>query len=122
MKKILLLLAFMMYLNTNAQDFTPTNWVTDLGNIYSDKQEKELNDLISDYEKKTSIEIGIITLDSLGEQSIEEYANNQFNRLGIGKKGADNGLLIVFAMKDRKSRIENLNLELVITQQVRLIV
>ena len=91
---------------TQAQNFTPTNWVSDLGNFYTPEQEKMLNKTISEYEKKTSIEIGVITVESLGDNSIEEFALDQFKRLGIGKKGADNGILIVFSMKDRKSRIE----------------
>ncbi len=106
MKKILLLLAMFLSFTTQAQDFTPTNWVSDLGNFYTTEQEESLNSTISDYEKKTSIEIGVITIDSLGDNSIEQFALDQFNRLGIGKKGADNGILIVFSMKDRKSRIE----------------
>lgn len=89
-----------------AQDFTPTNWVTDLGNFYTPEQEAGLNKTISEYEKKTSIEIGVVTIESLGENSIEEFASDQFKRIGVGKKGADNGILIVFSMKDRKSRIE----------------
>jgi uncharacterized membrane protein YgcG len=106
MKKILLLLAMFLSFATQAQDFTPTNWVSDLGNFYTPEQEANLNSTISAYEKKTSIEIGVITIDSLGDNSIEQFALDQFNRLGIGKKGADNGILIVFSMKDRKSRIE----------------
>jgi len=106
MKKILLLLTMFLSFATQAQDFTPTNWVSDLGNFYTPEQEASLNCTISAYEKKTSIEIGVITIDSLGDNSIEQFALDQFNRLGIGKKGADNGILIVFSMKDRKSRIE----------------
>ena len=106
MKKILLLLAMFLSFATQAQDFTPTNWVSDLGNFYTPEQEASLNGTISAYEKKTSIEIGVITIDSLGDNSIEQFALDQFKRLGIGKKGADNGILIVFSMKDRKSRIE----------------
>jgi uncharacterized membrane protein YgcG len=106
MKKILLLLAMFLSFGTQAQNFTPTNWVSDLGNFYTPEQEANLNSTISAYEKKTSIEIGVITINSLGDNSIEEFALDQFKRLGIGKKGADNGILIVFSMKDRKSRIE----------------
>lgn len=106
MRKILLLLTLFLSFSTQAQDFTPTNWVTDLGNLYTPEQEEKLNNTISEYEKKTSIEIAVITIESLDGQSIEEYSLEQFNRLGIGKKGADNGLLIVFSLKDRKSRIE----------------
>jgi len=110
MKKILLLLTAFVSLTLSAQkdtkNFTPTNWVTDLGNFYTPEQEAKLNSLISDYEKKTSIEIGVITTESLDGQSIEEFASEQFNRLGIGKKGADNGILVCFSLKDRKSRVE----------------
>ena len=112
MKKILLSLLAIVSFTVSAQDtksFTPQNWVTDNGNFYTPEQEVELNKIISDYEKKTSIEIGVITINSLGDTSIEEYADQQFNRIGIGKKGADNGLLIVFSMKDRSSRIETGN-------------
>ena len=112
MKKILLSLLAIVSFTVSAQDtksFTPQNWVTDNGNFYTPEQEVELNKIISDYEKKTSIEIGVITINSLGDTSIEEYADKQFNRIGIGKKGADNGLLIVFSMQDRKSRIETGN-------------
>jgi uncharacterized membrane protein YgcG len=112
MKKILLSLLAIVSFTVSAQDtksFTPQNWVTDNGNFYTPEQEVELNKIISDYEKKTSIEIGVITIKSLGDTSIEEYASEQFNRIGIGKKGADNGLLIVFSMEDRASRIETGN-------------
>ena len=112
MKKLILLLLVMVSLSLSAQDtksFTPKNWVTDNGNFYTPEQEVQLNKIISDYEKKTSIEIGVITVESLDGTYIEEYTSTQFKRLGIGKKGADNGILIVFSMKDRKSRIETGN-------------
>ena len=92
-----------------AQTITPKNWVTDLGDLYTPEQEANLNSIISAYEKKTSIEIGVLTVESLNGQSIEEFTNEQFNKIGVGKKGADNGILIVFAKTDRKSRIETGN-------------
>ncbi len=86
--------------------FTPVNWMTDMGNFIPDHKEPIINNWISEYEKKTSIEIGIITVKTLEGTTIEDYAYEQFNRLGIGKNGADNGVLIVVSMDDRKSRIE----------------
>jgi uncharacterized protein len=104
MKKILMSILTIVSLSLSAQDTNPKNWVTDNGNFYTTEEEVQLNKIISDYEKKTSIEIGLITIDSLGDKSIEEYTDEQFNQIGIGKKGADNGILIVFSKKDRKSR------------------
>lgn len=107
MKRILLFILMLTSITTFSQsDFVAKNWVSDFGNLYTPDEEKALNLAISKYEKATSIEIGVVTVDSLGNQTIEEYAYKQFNRLGIGKKGANNGLLLVFSLKDRKSRIE----------------
>lgn len=110
MKKILLSLLFTFVSFTmfsqNSKTFTPSNYVMDLGDLYTPEQELQLNQIISDYEKKTSIEIGILTVDSLNGETIEDFAYEQFNRLGIGKAGANNGLLLVFSLKDRKSRVE----------------
>jgi len=92
--------------NVDINTFQPENWLTDMGSFIPDSLEPNINNMISDYEKKTTIEIGIVTVKSLGDNVIEEYANKQFNRIGVGKKGANNGILIVFSMDDRKSRIE----------------
>lgn len=91
--------------------FKPTNWTTDMGSFYADSLEPNINNWISDYEQKTSIEIGIITVKSLKDkdgypEEIEDYAGEEFERLGVGKKGANNGILIVLSMDDRKSRIQ----------------
>jgi uncharacterized membrane protein YgcG len=106
MKKTLLILVSLVSFITYSQEFTPKNWITDLGNFYTPEEEVYLNKKISDYEKLTSIEIAVVTIESLGDNYIEKFASDEFKRLGVGKKGADNGILIVFSMKDRKSRIE----------------
>lgn len=85
--------------------FTPENWMTDMGSFIPDSLEPKINNFISDYEQKTSIEIGVITVNNLDGNDIFDYSQEQFERLGVGKKGADNGILIVFSMEDRKSRI-----------------
>lgn len=53
MKKILLLLTAFVSLTLSAQkdtkNFTPTNWVTDLGNFYTPEQEAKLNIFLLNY-------------------------------------------------------------------------
>jgi len=92
--------------NVDIHKFTPSNWTTDMGNFYPDSIEPNINNWIADYEKKTSIEIAVITVKSLGDMPIEYYGDEIYERIGIGKKGADNGILIIFSMDDRKSRIQ----------------
>jgi len=93
------------YSKVDINNFTPDNWLTDMADIIPDQNEPKINNWISDYEKKTSVEIGIITVKNLNDLPIEDYAQEQFGRLGIGKKYANDGILLVFSMEDRKWRI-----------------
>jgi uncharacterized protein len=86
MKKTLLILVSLVSFITYSQEFTPKNWVTDLGNFYTPEEEVYLNKTISDYEKLTSIEIAVVTIESLGDNYIEQFASDEFKRLGIGKR------------------------------------
>lgn len=72
------------------------NWVLDQENILTDNEEQILNDIIKSYEKETSNEIVIVTTDNIGEhKKMVFYAVELGNKLGVGKKEKNNGLIIV---------------------------
>jgi uncharacterized protein len=50
--------------------------------------------------------MGVVVVESLDGLSIEEFAEQLFNRWGIGKKNRDNGLLFLWSTGDRKVRVE----------------
>lgn len=81
-------------------------YIYDEDNIIDDDVEKELNKMLVELEEKTEVEFAIISIESLLGRSIEDYANNLFNALGIGKKGQDNGVLLLFSRSDGKVRLE----------------
>ena len=81
-------------------------YIYDDDNVIEDDVEKELNAMLVDLEEKTSVEFVIVSTKSLLNRSIEKYANNLFNTLGIGKKGKDNGVLLLFSRSDTKVRLE----------------
>ena len=81
-------------------------YIYDEDNIIDDNVEKELNQMLVELEKKTEIEFVVVSVKSLLDQSIEDYSNNLFNTLGIGKKGEDNGILLLFSRSDEKVRLE----------------
>lgn len=93
------------YSNVGIHNYAPENWLTDMGYFIPDENEHIINEWISDYEKKTSVEIDVVTVKSLNDEDIFDYAHSEFNRIGVGKKYANNGILLVFSMDDRKSRI-----------------
>jgi uncharacterized protein len=54
----------------------------------------------------TGAELAVVTVRGLGGVSPEEFAERLFRRFGIGEKGKDNGLLLLFALDDRAVRFE----------------
>ncbi len=87
-------------------DLKPTGFVNDFANVISDAVKIKLENIISRFEKKSGIEIAVVTLPTLKDYSVEEAAVEIFEKWGIGKKGEDNGILILLALKERKIRIE----------------
>lgn len=81
-------------------------YIYDEDNIIDDDIEKELNKMLVELEENTETEFVVISVESLLDRSIEDYTNNLFNTLGIGKKGKDNGVLLLFSRSDEKVRLE----------------
>ncbi len=81
-------------------------YVNDFANVISGDAEAQLTSLIQAVEKSTTAEIAIVTVPTIAPLPIETYAVELFERWGIGKKGEDNGVLIVLSMKERAGRIE----------------
>lgn len=81
-------------------------YIYDDGNIIDDDVEAQVNDMLVELEEKTEVEFAVITVEDLQGLEIEEYANNLFNTLGIGKKGEDNGLLLLISQSDERVRLE----------------
>src|SRR3989338_1748204 len=72
----------------------PTGFVNDFANILPDKAQFEEG--LTAYEKNTTIEVAVVTLDSVPEgYTLFSYGVELFQQWGIGKKGEDNGILIL---------------------------
>jgi len=96
----------------------PHGFVNDYAKILNVNQLNDLEEYLRDIEKRTSVEIAIAIFDSIG-YPIEEYANLLFEKWGIGKKGKDNGILILVSIKERLIRIEvGYGLEAIITDGI----
>ncbi len=84
----------------------PTGYVNDFANLLDASARAEIEAALRDAETRTAAEIVIATVPSLDGMSVEEYANKMFADWGVGKKKADNGVLVVIAPSDRSMRIE----------------
>jgi uncharacterized protein len=82
-------------------------WVTDKANILSDSTETQLNQMISDLEAKNGSEIAVVTVpDTKPSATPKAFATKLFNFWGIGKKGKNNGVLLLISSGERRVQIE----------------
>ena len=84
----------------------PQDYVTDLAGIMRSDVKSQLNASLQELEQKTTAQVLVLTVQSLDNQSIEEFAFNTKEKWKLGQKGKDNGVLIVVAVKDKKYRLE----------------
>ena len=91
----------------SAQQFPePVGKVNDFANLLRTEDRTSIEELLAGLERDTTAEVALVTVRSLEGQPLEEYANRLFLEWGIGKKGRDNGVLILVARDDREIRIE----------------
>lgn len=81
-------------------------FVYDQDNCINDEIETEINFMIKELKEKTGAEFSVISITSLSGYTIEQYSNELFNILGIGEKGEDNGVLLLFSKSDKRVRLE----------------
>ncbi len=97
----------------------PQGYVRDYAGVLPPSEEAVLTNIISELERKTTAEIAVVTIPTLGDWSLETFAVDLFEKWGIGKKDKDNGVLILIAMNEKKVRIEvGYGLEGVITDSI----
>ncbi len=95
---------------TSAGQDTPVpklaRYATDLSGTLSADQLSQLDQLLSSFDKTTSTQVVVLMISSLNGDDIEEYSLRVAEANKVGKKGKDNGALLLVARNDRKARIE----------------
>ncbi|MFK9094761.1 TPM domain-containing protein [Bacillus salipaludis] len=81
-------------------------YVQDSAAVLTESERAELINLGRSIEDQTTAQVAVLTVDTIGDRTIEEFANEAFRQFGIGSKKEDNGVLLVLAMNERKVRIE----------------
>jgi uncharacterized protein len=97
---------FLIILAATGLALRPVGPVSDFAGVIDTASSDKINAVILELDKKTSAEIAVVTVKNLEGDNIDNYAVNLFKQWGIGKKGKDNGVLILAAIDDRKARIE----------------
>jgi len=89
----------------------PKGWVSDFGNIFTAEQVNVLDGTLTLFEGDTKNEVVIVSLnlDSALIKTVDDFNSFSlalFNKWGVGKKGKDNGVVILISPNLRRTRIE----------------
>jgi uncharacterized protein len=80
--------------------------VNDYGGMLSPESERRLETLLKELEEQDSTQVVVLTIPSLAGDSLEDFSIRVAERWKIGRKGFDNGVILIVARDDRKVRIE----------------
>jgi len=111
MRKLLPVCAFLLLAAAAAlaADFAglkPQGYVSDYARVIDPTARAALEQYCSRIETLTGAQIAVVTLPTLGGEPIEDVAVDMFGKWGIGKKGKDEGLLLLLVTSDRRMRLE----------------
>jgi uncharacterized protein len=80
-------------------------WVTDMRDVLSQEDEAAVNEISEALYRDLTVEVTTVTIDDC-EGSPKAFATKLFNHWGIGNEQANNGLLVLLVMDQRRLEME----------------
>lgn len=84
----------------------PTTYVADFAGVVDNQSKANVEDLCRQVYEKAHATIVVVTVNSLDGATIEDFTTRLEDSWKVGPKNSDRGVLLVFAIQDRKRRIE----------------
>ncbi len=83
-----------------------TGRVVDEAHVLSPQVQSDLSAKLAALEQKTTRQVVVVTLPTLGDYEIEDYGVQLLRHWGIGQKGLNNGAIFIIVPSAHKVRIE----------------
>ena len=80
--------------------------VTDLTSTLTPEQRQALETRLAEFEARKGAQLAVLLVPTTQPEVIEQYARRVLDEWKLGRKGIDDGALLLVAMQDRKLRIE----------------
>ncbi|WP_420475919.1 TPM domain-containing protein [Noviherbaspirillum sp. ST9] len=113
-RPLLALLLTLMLASAHAQEFVPVpplqKRVTDKIGMLTENQRDALENVLKEYETRTGSQIAVLLISKTEPESIEQYSIRVFDTWKLGRKGTDDGVLLIVA-KDNPSALRRLRIE-----------
>ncbi len=84
----------------------PTGYVNDVAQLLDPAARASLEQRLAEYDRGTGNQIAIAIFPDLGGVPINEFASRLEEAWKVGRRGKDNGLLLLIGVKERQVRIE----------------
>jgi uncharacterized protein len=84
----------------------PQGYVSDFAGVIDSSSRQQLENYARAVERATGAQMALVTINSLEGEPIEDVANTIYRAWGVGQKGKDEGILLLLAIRDRRSRLE----------------
>ncbi len=84
----------------------PLGHVSDFAHVVSAEEAASIENLLTQLEQKTGSQVAVVTVPSVEGGDVDGAAVDLFKTWGIGRKGKDDGVLILASIQDRHMRIE----------------
>ena len=69
--------------------------VNDFAGLLSDSQRQALERKLVDFDRETSTQIAVVTVDDLGDYAPSDFAQRLHDKWGVGREGKNNGILVL---------------------------
>jgi uncharacterized protein len=80
-------------------------WIADVANVIPDEAEVGLEAKLTSLERDLGVELAVVTVVDV-DSTPKDFATRLFERWGIGKREANNGLLVLMVMGQRRLEME----------------
>jgi uncharacterized protein len=80
----------------------PTNYVNDFAGVLSPSTEDALNNICKQIDEQAHAQIAVVTVNSTDGKEVFDYSVQLYQAWGVGSKSTNRGVLILYAIKDRK--------------------
>jgi uncharacterized protein len=80
--------------------------VNDYAGVMSQEQARAMESQLARFEQDTGHQVAVLTIPTLEGEDIEGFSIRVAENWKVGKKGFDNGVILVVAIKDRRLRLE----------------
>jgi uncharacterized protein len=87
-------------------DIRAQGYVTDLAQVIDPATKSKIEALCTEVQQKTGAQIAVVTVRSLDGESVENYATDLYQHLGVGSKKQNTGVLLLLVPPERQYRVE----------------